>query len=67
MKPSKKFELSSADWKSIGIGALKVTIGALITYLTPLITGFDYGSYTPIVMWVFTTLTNIIWKWIQGK
>lgn len=55
------------DWKSIGIGALKVAIGAVLTYLTPIITGFDFGTSTPIVMWALTTLTNIIWKWVQGK
>lgn len=67
MKQSKKFSLNEVDWKSIGIGALKVMIGALLTYITPIITGWDFGSYTPMVMWVLTTLTNIIWKWVQGK
>lgn len=64
---SKRFELNKVDWKSIGIGALKVAIGAVLTYVTPIITGFDYGQWTPIVMWVFTTGTNIVWKWVQGK
>ena len=64
---SKRFSLNEVDWKSIGMGALKVTIGALLTYFTPIITGFDFGIYTPFVMLVYTTLLNIVWKWIQGK
>ena len=66
MKQSTKFTLNLIDWKSIGIGALKVTIGALLTYLTPIITGFDFGVYTPFTMLVLTTLTNVIWKWVSG-
>lgn len=67
MKQSKKFELNSVDWKSIGMGALKVMLGALLTYATTIIGGFDFGMYTPVVMWVSTTVINIGWKFVQGK
>ena len=67
MKQSKKFSLNSVDWKSIGMGALKVAIGAVLTYITPIVTGFDFGAYTPAAMWVFSALTNIVWKFVQGK
>lgn len=67
MAQSKRFSLDLVDWKSIGVGALKVAIGAVLTYITPVITGFDYGIYTPIVMWVFTTGANIVWKWVDGR
>ena len=66
MKKSKAFSLNEVDWKSIGIGALKVMIGALLTYVTQVISGYDFGTYTPMVMWVLTTGTNILWKWIDG-
>lgn len=66
MKQSKAFSLNEIDWKSIGMGALKVMIGALLTYITPIITGWDFGVYTPAVMWAFTTGLNIVWKWIDG-
>lgn len=67
MKPSKKFSLNSVDWKSIGMGALKVMLGALLTYLAEIVPGIDFGAYTPTVMFVFTTLLNIVWKWLGGK
>lgn len=67
MKQSKRFELNSVDWKSIGMGALKVMLGALLTYVSQVISGFDFGIYTPAVMWVMTTLLNIGWKFVQGK
>lgn len=67
MKQSKRFELNLVDWKSIGMGALKVMLGALLTYLTQTISGFDFGIYTPVVMWVSTTLINIGWKFVQEK
>lgn len=66
MKQSKAFSLNEVDWKSIGMGALKVMIGALLTYVTQVVSGYDFGTYTPMVMWVLTTGTNIIWKWVDG-
>ena len=65
MNPSPKFTLNSVDWKSIGMGALKVMIGALLTYATSMIGHYSYGNYTPAVMWVFTPLTNMAWKFVD--
>ena len=67
MKPSKKFELNMVDWKSIGIGAFKVMLGALLTYVSQVVAGYDFGMYTPAVMWAFTTVLNIGWKYVQGR
>lgn len=64
---SKRFSLNSVDWKSIGIGALKVSLGAILTYLAEILPGIDFGANTPVVMLVLTTLLNIVWKWIGGK
>ena len=64
---SKKWTLNNADWKSIGMGALKVMLGALLTYVSQIISGFDFGMYTPAVMWGLTTLINMGWKFVQGK
>ena len=66
-QPSTQFSLNKVDWKSIGMGALKVMIGALLTYATSIIGHYSYGNYTPAVMWVFTTVTNMIWKFVDGQ
>lgn len=64
---SKRFSLNSIEWKSIGMGALKVALGAVLTYLAEILPGIDFGAYTPTVMLVLTTLLNIAWKWLEGK
>ena len=68
MKQSKRFSLNSVDWKSIGMGLLKTSIGASLTYLTKdVLPNVDWGVYGPVAVPVWTALVNIIWKWIQGK
>lgn len=61
---SPRFSLSSMDWEKIGIGALVAVVGALLTYLTPVVTGLDLGSSTPIVVAIWSVLANIVRKWI---
>lgn len=64
---SAKFSLSGFDWKKIGVGALVAMVGALLTYLTPVITGLDLGSATPIVVAVWSILANIARKWVADN
>ena len=64
MEPSKRFSLSSYDWKKVGICAGVAVAGALLTYLTPIITGLDLGALTPIVVAVWSIIANIVRKWI---
>lgn len=64
MEPSKRFSLSSMDWNKIGIGALVAMAGALLTYLTPIVTGLDLGASTPIIVALWSIIANIVRKWI---
>ncbi|MCK9370235.1 hypothetical protein M0R04_10045 [Candidatus Dojkabacteria bacterium] len=57
-------ELNSIDWKKIGTGALIAVIGALLTYLTQVVSGLDLGAFTPIVVSGWSILANITRKWI---
>lgn len=61
---STRFSLNGLDWKKIGIGASVAIVGALLTYLTPVVTGLDLGAYTPIVVSVWSIIVNIVRKWI---
>jgi hypothetical protein len=61
---SKIFTLSSIDWKKIGVGALVAITGAVLTYLTPIITNLELGQWTPIVVAVWSVIANVVRKWI---
>ncbi len=61
---SPSFSLNSVDWKKIGIGAAVAVVGALLTYLTPVITGLDLGALTPLVVAIWSVIANIVRKWI---
>lgn len=61
---STRFSLNSIDWQKIGIGALVAVAGALLTYFTPVVTGLDLGSATPVVVAVWSIIVNIVRKWI---
>ena len=61
---SKSFSLNSMDWQKIGVGAGVAMAGALLTYLTPIVTGLDLGASTPIVVAIWSIVTNIVRKWI---
>lgn len=68
MEKSKRFTLNLIDWKSIGMGLLKTSIGACLTYLTKdVLPNIDWGTYAPIAVPAYTFLLNIVWKWVEGK
>lgn len=64
MESSPRFSLNNMDWKKIGTGALIAIAGALLTYLTPIITGLDLGASTPIVVVMWSVIANIVRKWM---
>jgi hypothetical protein len=65
---SERFELNSVDWKSIGIGALKAVIGALLAYFTKnVFPTIDWGQYAVIAVPVWSIIANIAWKFVDGK
>lgn len=65
---STRFSLNSIDWKSIGIGALKAILGALLTYVANAVIPFLPVTlwWVPVIVVVFSVVSNIGWKWIDG-
>jgi len=61
---SKRFSLSNIDWKKIGTGCLIAITGAILTYLTPIITNLELGAWTPLVVTFWSVIANIVRKWI---
>lgn len=63
----KDYTLGNVDIQKIGKGALIAIIGALLTYLTTVITHTDFGTYTTIVMAFWSVATNVAWKILDGQ
>lgn len=62
---SQRFTLNREDLKKIATGALMAVLGALLTYITSVIGDIDFGSYTPLVVSIWSVIANIIRKWIS--
>lgn len=58
-----KIKLNSEDWKKVLTGATIATTGALLAYLSETLSGYDFGSLSPLVSAAFAVLTNIVRKW----
>ena len=67
MVQSEKFKLNKEDMKKIAIGAGVAIAGAVLTYITEVIPNVDFGSYTPVVVALFSILANAVRKLIVGK
>jgi hypothetical protein len=63
---SKKFALNREDISSIGKGLLVACGGAAITYLSEVILKMDFGSYTPLVVALWSVVVNIVRKYLSG-
>ena len=61
---SERFHLAQEDLKRIGKGALIAAAGALLTYLADALPSIDFGSWTPVVVSVFSILVNIARKFL---
>lgn len=64
---SPKWSLNSIDWKKIGIGALVAIVGAVLTYSQQVIMKVDFGTWSPIVMIVNSTIVNLVRKFIADN
>ena len=65
-KFSKPFSMIDLDWKKVGTGALIAIAGALLTYISEVITGINFGSWTPVVVTVWSVAANIARKYLTG-
>jgi hypothetical protein len=61
------FTFKGINWGKVAAGAGVAIVGALLTYISAWITGQDFGSYTTIVMAIWTVLANIGRKWISDQ
>jgi len=68
---SPKFKLDKYDWSKIGVGALIAVTGAVLTYGTNLVaqwqTDQSLGSWTPIVVTLWSVIANAARKWIKDN
>lgn len=63
---SSRYTLSRLDSKKIAIGAGIAVGGALLTYLTEVISNIDLGQWTPIVVSIWSIVVNVARKWLAG-
>lgn len=66
MADSRKYALSVTDLKAIGRGALMAVGGALLTYISSVITATDFGMYTPTVVALWSIILNTARKYVEG-
>ena len=64
---SKKFALNKEDGKRIAIGGLVAVSGALLTYISSVVTMTDFGSWTPIVVSFWSIIANTARKFVVGQ
>ncbi len=65
-KQSKKRSLNEYDAQKLMTGALIAVSGALLTYVTQIITDTDFGSYTPLLVASWSVIVNTIRKFLKG-
>ena len=58
--------LGKVDIKKIGTGAGIAVAGALLTYLTQVVTSMDLGEWTPIVVAGWSIIVNALRKVLDG-
>lgn len=62
------FTFAGINWKRVGMGILAVAAGAVLTYLTSLISGWNFGPLvTPIVTTVWSALAIVVRKWVSDN
>lgn len=65
MEQSKRFTLNKVDGMKIGKGALIAVLGALLTYISAVVTDIDFGTYTPLVVAFWGVFANTAWKFLK--
>lgn len=63
---SPKYSLNKEDGKRILSGAAVALSGALLTYVSQVVTETNFGEYTPIVVAMFSVVSNTLRKYLQG-
>lgn len=63
---SPKYSLNKEDGKRILSGAVVALSGSLLTYTSQVVTETNFGEYTPIVVALFSVLSNTLRKYLQG-
>lgn len=58
--------LNQTDWNKIGTGALIAMGGALVAYLSTVITDIDFGEYAYIAVPVASIILNFLRKLIEN-
>ena len=61
---SQRYSLNAEDGKRILIGAGVAIGGALLTYGSEVVTQIDFGSWTPVVVAIWSVIVNVGRKWI---
>lgn len=61
------FTFKGIVWGKVAAGAGVAIVGALLTYFSSWIVGQDFGSYTTVVMAVWTVIANIGRKWVSDQ
>lgn len=62
------FSFAGINWKKLGMTVLAVAIGAVFTYLTSIVSGYDFGTLlTPLITTVWATLAVIVQKWVSDN
>ena len=59
--------LNKTDYKKIAIGAGVAVAGALITYVSEVVTQVDFKDWTPLVVAGWGVIANIVRIWIKDN
>lgn len=62
------FSFTGINWKKVGMGVLAVAAGAVLTYLTTVVSGIDFGPLlTPVVTTIWSALAIVVRKWVSDN
>ena len=64
---SERFTLNKDDLQKILTGAAVALGGALLTYVSQIVTQIDFGVWTPTVVALASILVNAGRKFLEGK
>ena len=67
MDGSQRFSLNLVELRKVGKGLLIALIVASLTYLSEYMSGADFGVYTPVIVAVWSVVTNFVQKFIADN
>jgi hypothetical protein len=62
---STRYTLNRSDLTSIAKGLGIAVAGAILTYVSSIITDIDFGQYTPLVVVVWSVVANVARKFLS--